>query len=217
MQDGPTEILKTAAYSYPYDPPAYSGKPREERQKFHFSPPFSHSRANAAQYPGYVRRRGEGGKNRAAREMGGWQKKEGEDGFYLFFSSTMIAGGLSFPSRTYHEKVDSDQAKGVQKGIVFGAGGSRKRHQHYCCPFPSRHIHVRAHKSPGIPPPLLPIRREVMVTHTTVLQEQKEAATYSKLEEEAMQIKVDGTKRAFHAKYVWEKERRFHELNPVVW
>ncbi len=50
-----------------------------------------------------------------------------------------------------------------------------------------------------------------MVTHATVLQDQKEAAKYSKLEEEAMQIKVDGTKRAFHAKYVLEEEGRFHE------
>ena len=65
--------------------------------------------------------------------------------------------------------------------------------------------------------PLFFVRREGMVTHATVLQEKNEAAKYSKLEEEAMQIKVDGTKRAFHAKYVWEKERRFHELNPVVW
>ncbi len=161
MQDGPAEILKTAAYSYPYDPPAYSGKPREERQKFHFSPPFSHSRANAAQYPGYVRRRGEGGKNRA--EGGEMAKKRGRMVFRPFSPQpTMIAGGLSFPSRTYHEKVDSDQAKGVQKGIVFEAGGSRKRHQHYIVVlFPPRHIHVRAHKSPGIPspPPLLPTAR----------------------------------------------------------
>ncbi len=131
-------------------------------------------------------------------------KKRGRMVFYPFLSTTNHDRRWSFLSFAYvSRKVDSDQAKGVQKEIVFGAGDSRKRHQHYCCPLPSRHIHVSAHKSPAfLLLPLFFLRREGMVTHTTVLQEQKEAAKYSKLEEEAMQIKVDGTKRAFHAKYV---------------